>query len=221
MTTTTTDTSDAPGGTSQRVRTLAIIDENACELTAVTSFFRSLKYRTRGFSGIRPLIDSLDWSPDIDCIVTDVRLGDASGDHLVSDLRSAGIVAPIVLVARQADMALAVRGLKAGASEIVEKPLDLANLAAVVQSSVDRESLDRNSRSQLRRAHQSLSRLTERQREIVELIVLGMTSKQIGLQLGISYRTVEAHRLRIMERLEAHSLQELIRLKVITDLTVN
>jgi two-component system response regulator FixJ len=195
-------------------KTIVVVEDDQAVLDVLTKFLRSVGYRTRGFGSAEALIDGLDWSPEIDCIISDIRLPKADGIELIQSLRVRGVAVPVVLITGYGDIPLAVRAMKAGATDFLEKPFEPKELQAAVVMALTSPTYQAPGDSDARAALARLGRLTGRQRQIVELITNGLTSKEIALELGMSFRTVEAHRAAIMDKLDLGSLAELIKLIV-------
>ncbi len=198
-------------------RTIAVVEDDAAVLQVITAFLRSTGVRTRGFPSAEAFLDALDWSPELDCVISDVRLGKIDGIELIERLRSAGMSVPVVLITGHGDVALAVRAMKAGAQDFIEKPFEPEHLASAAETAIRRSKSIGSRFSEVVQARASLDRLTDRQKEVVDLIAAGLTSKEIGCELRMSYRTVETHRFNLMEKLGISSLAELIRLKVLAE----
>jgi len=145
------------------------------------------------------------------CVVADVRMPGMDGIELVRELARRKIALPVVLISGHADVPMAVAGIKAGAEDFIEKPVDDTQLVAAIN-----RSLARSSEQQLsHRSHEELgvrfSRLTPRQVEIFDLVVEGFTSHAIAAKLDISVRTVESYRAAVMEKMQAESIAVLVR----------
>lgn len=142
------------------------------------------------------------------CAVVDVRMPGMSGMELQQELNRRQATLPVVVITGHADVAMAVAALKAGAIDFIEKPFDDEVLLAAVRSAIDRGRRNLH----LVDLRQRLTRLTDREREVMGRIVAGHANKVIGATLGISIRTVEIHRARVMEKMAARSLSELVRM---------
>ncbi len=195
--------------------TIAVVDDEPSIVDVLTIYFRSQGARTRGFTSASKFIEALNWSPEIDCIILDLRLDKADGLELLSSIRSNSIAAPVIIITGHGDIVTAVRAMKMGAADFLEKPFTPDQLSTVIQTTLISFRSELRNSSDRQRAEESLSRLTARQLEIVDLISSGLTSKEIGLKLNISFRTVETHRYHIMEMLNCKSMAELIRLSIL------
>lgn len=143
------------------------------------------------------------------CLVMDVNLPGMSGLDVLRTLRAKGVTLPIVMITGAGDVATAVLAMKAGASDFIEKPIGPRELLASVARALERSD---DTDEQRRQARNRLAALTERQRDILDRVLAGQPSKVIAMDLGISQRTVEAHRAAIMKRMDASSLPALARL---------
>ncbi len=147
-----------------------------------------------------------------DCIVTDVRMPEMNGMEFQEELsRNHGDI-PVIVMTGHADVPLAVRAMKAGAVDFIEKPFSDDVILASVVAAMSRRARDVDPRIQ-----QRLDSLTPRERDVLLLLVAGHPNKVIAHQLDISARTVEVHRARVMDKMEARSLPELVRLTMQTE----
>ncbi|HLP97421.1 MAG TPA: response regulator [Sideroxyarcus sp.] len=144
------------------------------------------------------------------CIVLDIRMPGMSGMDLLEQLKADGVALPVIIITGHGDIPLAVRALKLGAFDFVQKPFkgdDLLDRVRAALLQVEQDNRKSRSRDELR-SH--FDALTKREREIMELVVTGDSSKMIGIRLGISARTVEIHRSNIMRKLNIRSVAELV-----------
>ena len=202
-------------------KVVVFVDDDEAVLAVLTAYFRSLGYRTRGYDGGAALLEGLQWSPEIDCIVTDVKMPGMDGLEVLAALRARGVLSPVVLMTGHGDITLAVQAMKAGAFDFLEKPLNPEKLGEIVKSAIADHGAMKTAEADVRSALSRLERLTDRQKEVLELVANGLTSKEIALQLQMSFRTVEAHRTAIMDKLEVRTMAELIKLKVTSQLGVD
>jgi two-component system response regulator FixJ len=182
----------APSTTNYKI---AIVEDDRDLLEGLSKFLKSLGHRVRGFSSPVEFLGALEWTPNIDCVITDVRLQSISGLDLIDRLSKLGLSIPIILITGFADVETAVKAMKAGAADFISKPLDLDRLRDVVENAVtSRRALPIF--DQALADSRRLSTLTDRQKQVLELVCEGMTSKEIAMALGMSFRTVETHRER-------------------------
>jgi len=178
------------------------------------SLLLSLKgVRTQPFANAESFIETYrpEWTG---CVLTDLRMPGMTGLELQSMLRERGVQVPVVVLTAHGDVATARTALKSGAFDFLEKPVDDTMLLDVLRNALRADRERRLAATTRSATDQRLERLTEREREILALIAAGHQNRDIAVQLGISPRTVEVHKARIMEKLECRSLAELIRVNL-------
>ncbi|WP_010219551.1 response regulator transcription factor [Sphingomonas sp. PAMC 26621] len=146
------------------------------------------------------------------CVLLDVRMPEIDGLEVQARLGAQGIMLPVIMLTGHGDVTLAVRAVKAGAIEFLEKPFERSALLQAVDEALDQAR--RNDRSQLAASEAvvCLAALSPRERDVLNGMVLGRPNKLIAFDLGISMRTVEAHRANLMEKLSARSLSDVLRI---------
>jgi two-component system response regulator FixJ len=146
------------------------------------------------------------------CIVTDVNMPGMNGLELMHRLKDGGIVQPVVVISGEADITMAVAAMKAGAVDFLEKPLHSEPLRNAVRAAMEQRY--KLSSPEAERYHKIVRSLTRRQRQVLEGLIEGLPNKLIAHRLDLSIRTVEGYRAAIMERTQAKSLSELVRLAI-------
>lgn len=162
----------------------------------------------------------LEQMPDssLNCIVTDVRMPGLSGIDLLKRLKELKIDVPVIVITGHADVPLAVEAMKFGAVDFLEKPFDDEVLVASVQSAI-RQRIGETKRYMERAEIESrLAALSNRERDVLNGLVAGRANKQIAFDLGISPRTVEIYRANLMDKMQAASLSELVRMALIVEI---
>ncbi|MCP1537964.1 response regulator FixJ [Methylorubrum extorquens] len=149
------------------------------------------------------------------CILTDIRMPDLDGLALFRSLRSAGHALPIVMMTGHGDVPLAVEAMKLGACDFIEKPFDGEALLRALQAALEQGGPNGAVDPILQDFMRRLATLSERERQVLDHLVTGGTSKEIGRRLRISPRTVEIYRAKVMAKTRAGSLQELVRWAVL------
>ena len=149
------------------------------------------------------------------CVILDLDMPGMSGLDVQRDLKAQGIGMPVIFLSGRADVPQAVRAVREGAVDFIEKPFDYRRVVALVQECLARDARDREARTRRNVACERLAQLTQREREVLDLVVAGRTNREIGEALAISPKTVEAHRARVMEKLEVASLAELVQAVVV------
>jgi len=147
-----------------------------------------------------------------DCIVSDVRMPGMDGIEFQEKLIESGIEAPVVIMTGHGDVRLAVRAMKAGALDFIEKPFDDHAILTSIEEAVAKHAARLSPKAVNPELAARLESLTAREREVLELLVAGDPNKVIAYRLDISPRTVEIHRARVMEKMRAKSLPELVRM---------
>ena len=147
---------------------------------------------------------------DPGCLVLDVRLPGMSGPELQAYLRREAIEIPIVFVSAHGDVPTAVNAMKGGAVDFIQKPFDYRQAVAVVRGALGRDAQQREWRVRRAQLAERLAALTERERGVLQRIIEGKANKVIAAELDISVKTVEAHRAKVMEKMAADSVAELV-----------
>lgn len=195
----------------QPFATVYVVDDDALVRDATRSLLRSVGLAVVGFGSPQELLArALDTPPA--CIVSDMRMPDMNGIELHDALRAAGNGSPFILLTGYADVRLAVRAMKAGVTDFIEKPFDDQELIDTVQRAIRAAPQGGLALPPRQEVAQRLVRLTAREREVLALVVQGEPNKLIGRHLGLSTRTIEAHRARVMHKMEAGSLAQLVRM---------
>ena len=155
------------------------------------------------------------------CVISDVQMPDMDGMELQRRLSDLKLDFPVVIVTGHADVALAVRAMKAGAVDFIEKPFEERAILDCVRHAQTRFAAQRATAQAGATAREKLATLTPREREVFDEMVRGKQNKMIAYDLDISPRTVEVHRARVLEKLEARSLSELVRLALAAGLPIS
>jgi FixJ family two-component response regulator len=193
---------------------LALIDDDEAVLDALQRYLARQKIHATGFRLASDFLAALERGEQYECVVSDIRMPGMSGLELVRALARRDFARPIILITAHGDVAMAVAAIKDGAFDFIEKPFDEAHLLASVRQAVERSRQDQRVAVEIEDLRTRFSALSDRQRQVMELAVAGLSSKEIGVQLNISTKTVENHRAWVMERTGARNLAELIRMAV-------
>lgn len=146
------------------------------------------------------------------CLILDVRMPGMSGLELMKRLHRTGMRTPIIFLSAHGDVPMAVQALKDGAFDFIEKPYNNQRLLDCVQHALERDALNRAHRNADEGVSDRLKSLTPREQQIITLVVAGKSNKEIGRQLDISHKTIEAHRGRLMSKMGVNNLVDLVRL---------
>jgi two-component system response regulator FixJ len=193
------------------VPTVFVVDDESGIRSALTRLFKVAQVDVESFESAEAFLAA--FRPERSgCLVLDVNMPGMSGLELQQELRERRALLPIVFLTASADVTMAVAGMKGGAVDFIEKPFDNDALLARVREALD---LDRQTRDDHLLYEETLGRvnaLTPREREVLDLIVAGRANKMIAYLLGTSVRTIEVHRAHVMEKMQASSVAELVRL---------
>jgi RNA polymerase sigma factor (sigma-70 family) len=191
--------------------TVHVVDDDDAVRKAMCMLFRSDGLSTADYAAPDEFLDAVE-SSMTGCIVLDIRMPGMDGLDLQQRLQEREITMPVIFLTGHADVPKAVRAMKQGAVDFLEKPFDDEHLLTRVQYALAKGALQKHRKAERDQMAQRLEQLTPREREALNLIVAGRTNKEIADQLHISARTVEVHRARLMKKLEAESLSDLVRM---------
>ena len=190
--------------------TVFVVDDDDAVRSSLSWLFESVGLNVLSFDSAQAFLDGFD--PSVPgCLVLDIRMPGMSGLELQQRLDQS---LPIIVITGHGDVPMAVRAMKAGAFDFVEKPFNAQLLLETVQKALAE---DRNKRVELRRqkdCRERIKRLTPRETEVAQLVFSGAANREIAEQLGLSAKTVEVHRARVMNKLEAGSVAELVRIMI-------
>ena len=188
-----------------------IVDDDAAVRDSMAQLLGMHGYETRQFSDAADYLDEAEKLPK-GCLLLDIRMPGMNGMELQDELRRRGRNEPIVFVTGHGDISLAVKAMKAGATDFLQKPCAEDDLIHAVRDALAGRRRSQPSGEIDTRAAAALARLTEREREILGYVSKGLTSKAIAQRLGISVRTVDIHRANIMNKTGTRNVVELVRL---------
>ena len=171
--------------------------------------FRSLA--TRSFESAEPFLAQIDANCQ-GCAIVDVRMGGMDGLQLQKQLAARDIHLPLLFLTGHGDVSTARAALKAGAFDFLEKPVDNDRLIELVTAALAKDEERWQSAQQMERVHERMARLTGREREVMQHVVAGRHNREIAAAMGISARTVEVYKARLMDKLDVRRIADLIRL---------
>lgn len=187
-----------------------LVDDDAAVRDALATLIGTIGLRVQAWA------DPLDFAARFDraaigAIVLDVRMPGIGGLALLDQLVAEGVDQPVVMLTGHGTVDLCRRAFKSGAAEFLEKPVDDELLLETLQQAIRRHVRTRERTAATREARERFARLSEREREVLGMIVAGLSNKEIGRALALSPRTVETHRANLFAKLEAESLAQLVR----------
>jgi RNA polymerase sigma factor (sigma-70 family) len=189
-----------------------VVDDDASFRTAIERRLKKAGYEVATYPSAQHLLDRLPDEKGSGCILLDVRIPGLSGPELQGRLSELGSTLPIVFLTGYADVPTTVQAIKAGADDVLTKPVSSDQLLGAIQRAIAHHEAVRSARGRLDIVRAHLASLTPREREVFELVVRGKTNKHIALELGATERTIKAHRHRVMEKMQVQSLAELVSL---------
>jgi two-component system response regulator FixJ len=190
--------------------TIFVVDDQEAVRAALAEMLSVFGFHVETHASGRSFLDAYTQGRR-GCVVADVRMPEMDGIELVRECVRRGIRLPIILISGHADVPMAVDGIKAGAEDFIEKPVDDVQLVAAINRGIERALAQQDAESSREKLAIQFGRLTKRQAEIFDLVAAGHTSQAIAAQLDISSRTVESYRAVIMEKMQAESVAVLVR----------
>jgi FixJ family two-component response regulator len=194
-----------------RVPTIFVVDDDASVRKSLTRLLMSAGYAVEAFASAREFLAS-ERLPGPGCLILDVRMPDLTGLDLQHALAGAPHRIPIVFITGHGDIAMSVRAMKDGAVDFLPKPFDDKDLLDAIHRAVAKDVRDLGREAGVTDIQRRVDLLTPRETEVFALVVTGMLNKQIAGALGIGEKTVKVHRARVMEKMRAGSVAELVRL---------
>ena len=192
-----------------------IVDDDAEIRDSLKLLLESAGLQSHLYGSAREFL--ADGMPKSGCVVADVRMPDMSGLELQEEIVRRDAQLPVIIITAHADVPLAVRAMKAGAIDFIEKPFDDGQLIGSIRHAFEVGTRTRSRSAEAKLARDRLSLLTSRERNVLDILVKGRSNKVAAYELGISPRTVEIHRAHIMDKLHASSLSDLVRIVLVAD----
>ena len=187
-----------------------VVYDDASFRSAVERRLKNAGYEVVTYPSAQELLDDLPDETKLGCILLDVRIPGLSGPDLQARLIDLGSTLPIVFLTGHADIPTTVQTIKAGAQDVLTKPVSSDQLIEAIERALASYQAKRDQSGELDRFRSLAGLLTPRERQVFELVVRGKINKQIATQLGTTVRTVKAHRHRVMEKMQVRSLAELV-----------
>ena len=191
-----------------------VIDDDDAARHSLKFLIEAAGRRVIDFDSAIAFFDYLprDGEPQPGCIVTDVRMPEMTGVELIEKLRRLGIREPVVVITGHADVPMAIQAMKAGVHDFIEKPFDDEVILSAIESALARRGAEVDSDSERREIRARIDLLSQREREVLRGLVEGKANKIIAFDLGISARTVEVYRAKVMSKMQVRSLSQLVQM---------
>jgi RNA polymerase sigma factor (sigma-70 family) len=191
-----------------------VVDDDQAMRNSLKWLIESVGMQVETYASASEFIDSY-YPGRAGCLLLDVRMPGMSGLELQAYLRRQEIIIPIVIITGHGDVSMAVRAMKAGAVDFIEKPFNDQALLDSIRDALNFDEQQRSLQAQRAEIAARLAQLTPREHEVMEMVTDGRSNKEIAVELGVSAKTVEAHRARVMDKMQAGSLAELVRMALI------
>jgi FixJ family two-component response regulator len=188
-----------------------VVDDDPSMRRSLESLLRSIGHDVRLFSSAQEFMQA-ERPEAPGCLVLDVRLPGMSGLTFQQELAKAGIALPVIFITGHGDVPMTVRAMKAGAAEFLTKPFDDQVLLDAIHAAIERDRARRRDAASLAALKVRYDELTQRERQVLKLVVAGRVNKQIAAELGLSLVTVKVHRGQVMRKMLAKSVAELVRM---------
>ena len=189
--------------------TIFIVDDDPSIRLALENLVSSIGQPVETYAAAQDFLHDCPRNP-AGCLVLDVQMPGLSGLDLQSELSHAGIHLPIIFITGHGDIPTTVRALKAGAVEFLTKPVSDSELLAAIDQALERDRLARAARADVAELRERYDQLTPKEREVMGLVVQGLLNKQIAVKLNNSEITIKQHRGKVMQKMRAESLVDLV-----------
>ncbi|MES9824989.1 MAG: response regulator transcription factor [Candidatus Thiodiazotropha endolucinida] len=200
--------------------TVFVVDDDQAMRNSLKWLIESVSMQVETFESADAFIRSY-YPGRSGCLLLDVRMPGMSGLELQEYLRAHQIAIPVIIITGHGDVPMAVRAMKSGAVDFIEKPFNDELLLESIRHALALDVRQRDMQKQRAEIATRLARLTPREHEVMVMVTNGKANKEIASSLGVSAKTVEAHRARVMEKMQANSLAELVRMAISANLTLS
>jgi len=191
-----------------------VVDDDEAMRDSMAFLLRAENFQVQTYADAADFLTALP-QIKVGCVVTDVRMPGMSGIELLQRLRELKVSLPVIVVTGHGDVPLAVEAMKTGALDFIEKPFDDDVFLRAVRLALSAQAVDSQRQAQKATINSRLESLSNREREVLEGLVAGHPNKTIAYDLGISPRTVEIYRANVMEKMQARSLSDLVRMALV------
>lgn len=191
---------------------ILVVDDDSAVRDSMRVLLESAGYAVTAYASAGDFLK--DPVPAQGCLIVDIRMPEMDGLELQEEIARRGVELPIIIMTGHGDVPLAVRGMKAGAIDFIEKPFDAKMLLDGVSRALNIGESRRNKTAEIKAAQDLIALLTPRERHVLDQLVAGRSNKIAAFELGISPRTIEIHRAHIMGKMNARSLSDLVRIAI-------
>lgn len=193
--------------------TVHIVDDDPSMLKYLSELVSTIDYNSKTYDNANEFLSS--YADDgVGCLVLDLRLPGISGLELHQQLAGFNIDLPVIMISGFGDVSTAVKAMKAGVLDFLEKPFKGQDLLDLIHNAVSQHKLDRQKNNNQNKTIERINSLTKREKEVMQHVVTGTLNKDIAKQLEISVKTVEVHRANVMEKMDASSIADLVRMSL-------
>jgi FixJ family two-component response regulator len=189
-----------------------VVDDDASVRRALARLIKSAGHQVQTFASAREFLGTKAGGEEAACLVLDVRMPGLTGIDLQRELQTLNREIPIVFITGHGDIPMSVKAMKAGAVDFLSKPVKDTDLLRAIEQAIARAYRDRVERKEIEDIQRRVENLTPREREVMARVARGMPNKLIAFELGIAEKTIKVHRARVMKKMQAGSLAELVRL---------
>lgn len=193
--------------------TIHIVDDDPGMLTYLSELVSTINYKSKTYDNANDFLNTYN-DEGLGCLVLDLRLPGISGLELQQQLASNNIDLPVIMISGFGDVSTAVKAMKAGVLDFLEKPFKGQDLLELIHKAVSKHKIDRHNNNQQNKTMERINSLTKREKEVMKHVVTGTLNKDIAKQLEISVKTVEVHRSNLMEKMAANSVADLVRMSL-------
>ena len=199
------------------VRAVHIIDDDQALRESLAFLLRTHQLEVRSFDSAKTFLDAL---PDasLGCVITDIRMPGMSGIDLLRRLKELKVGVPVIVITGHGDVSLAVEAMKIGAADFFEKPFNDDQLVASVRAALQQRQDQTKRGAERTEIEHRISKLSAREKDVLAGLIEGRANKQIAFDLGISPRTVEIYRANLMNKMQADSLSDLVRMALVVQM---
>jgi len=193
--------------------TIHIVDDDPGMLKYLSELVSTINYKSKTYDNANDFLSSYH-DDGLGCLVLDLRLPGISGLELQQQLAANNIDLPVIMISGFGDVSTAVKAMKAGVLDFLEKPFKGQDLLDLIHNAVIKHKVDRKKNSSQNQTLERIKSLTRREKEVMELVITGTLNKDIAKQLGISVKTVEVHRANVMDKMAVNSVADLVRMSL-------